>query len=110
MDLKFYLNKFLKVDNIENYTIASLEELRKSYDRFIEKAGFDPDFPMLSLGGSGDKSNTGGGKDKLKFEKNKNIYTHQKEGETIEQTKSRISLGDGFSELPEDSGTLNLHK
>ena len=39
-----------------------------------------------------------------------NIYTHQREGETIEQTKSRLSLGDGFSELPEDTGTLNLRK
>ena len=51
MDLKFYLNKFLKVDNIEQYTLDQLDELRKSYDRFIEKSGFDPDFPMLSLGG-----------------------------------------------------------
>ena len=56
MELKFYLNKFLKVDNIEGYTIGALEELRKSYDRFLEKSGFDPDFPMMSIG---DKKNKG---------------------------------------------------
>ncbi len=109
MDLKFYLNKFLKVDNIEGYTIGALEELKKSYDRFIEKAGFDPDFPMLSLGAA-EENKTNGGKDKMKFEKNKNIYTHQREGESIEQTKSRLSLGNGFSELPEDTGSITLHK
>ena len=110
MDLKFYLNKFLKVDNIEGYTIGALEELRKSYDRFIEKSGFDPDFPMLSLGDGSGENKTNGGRDKMKFEKNKNVYNYQKEGESIEQTKSRLSLGPGFSELPEDTGSLTLHK
>jgi hypothetical protein len=110
MDLKFYLNKFLKVDNVEGYTIPALEELRKSYDRFLEKAGFDPDFPMLSFGAEEDKKKSNGGRDRLKFEKNKNIYTHQRDGESIEQTKSRLSLGEGFSELPEDLGNLTLRK
>ncbi len=107
MDLKFYLNKFLKVDNIEGYTIGTLEELRKSYDRFLEKSGFDPDFPMLSLGSGEDKKQSNGGCDRLKFEKNKNIYTHQREGESIEQTRSRLSLGEGFSDLPDN---LTLRK
>lgn len=110
MELKFYLNKFLKVDNIEGYTLNTLNELRKSYDKFIEKAGFDPDFPMLALGGNGGENKTNGGRDKLKFEKNKNVYNYQKDGESIEQTKTRLSLGEGFSELPEDTGSLTLHK
>jgi hypothetical protein len=110
MDLKFYLNKFLKVDNIEGYTISALEELKKSYDRFIEKAGFDPDFPMLSLGGGEEENKTNGGRDKMKFEKTRNVYNYQKDGESIEQTKSRLSLGPGFSDLSEDTGNLTLHK
>ena len=51
MDLKLYLNKFLKVDNIEYYTLESLYSLRKCYDNFIEKSkGKDPDFPMMNFG------------------------------------------------------------
>lgn len=56
MDLKFYLNKFLKVDNIEQYTMRYLLQLKKCYDDFIEKSqGQDPDFPMINFG---DSSNT----------------------------------------------------
>lgn len=52
MDLKFYLNKFLKVDNIENYTLKTLIQLRKCYEDFLEKSeGTDPDFPMIDFGG-----------------------------------------------------------
>lgn len=108
MELKFYLNKFLKVDNIEGYTLGTLEELRKSYDRFLEKSGFDPDFPMLALGSGASSSPEGnGGSDKLKFEKGNNIHNFQKEGETIEETKSRLSLG--YSDF-DDNGSLTLHK
>ena len=89
MELKFYLNKFLKVDNIEGYTLDALDELRKSYDKFIEKSGFDPDFPMLALGGGA--SEPGG--EKIKVGKDNNVYNLQKEGETVEETKSRLSLG-----------------
>lgn len=89
MELKFYLNKFLKVDNIEGYTLETLDELRKAYDRFIEKSGFDPDFPMLALGSGVE----GPGGEKVKLGKDNNIYNYQREGETIEETKSRISLG-----------------
>lgn len=105
MELKFYLNKFLKVDNIEGYTLATLDELRKAYDKFIDKSGFDPDFPMLSLGNGGD----GKKGETIKVGKDNNIYNLQKEGETIEETKSRLSLG--YSEFPGDGGgDFSLHK
>lgn len=58
MDLKFYLNKFLKVDNIEHYTLDSLYKLKKIYDDFLDKSeGVDPDFPGMILGdhGNGEK-------------------------------------------------------
>lgn len=54
MDLKFYLNKFVKVDNIEGYTMKSLKALRERYESYLEKTeGFDPDFPMTTFGGKG---------------------------------------------------------
>lgn len=55
MQLKLYLNKFLKVDNIEYYTLGALQELRKSYDNFLElSSGTDPDFPMMDFGDKGE--------------------------------------------------------
>lgn len=58
MDLKFYLNKFIKVDNIENYTLKALKEIQKCYEDYLEKTeGSDPDFPMVTFGGK-----DGGGK------------------------------------------------
>lgn len=61
MDLKFYLNKFVKVDNIENYTLKCLFELRDHYDQYLDKTdGTDPDFPMMTFGnGKGKKVNVG---------------------------------------------------
>lgn len=54
MDLKFYLNKFLKSDGIENYPLKALYKLRDSYDNFIENSkGTDPDFPMIDFGSKG---------------------------------------------------------
>ena len=51
MDLKLYLNKFLKVDNIEMYTLESLYELKNCYNKFIDKFdGRDPDFPLMNFG------------------------------------------------------------
>lgn len=56
MDLKFYLNKFVKVDNIENYTLKPLKLLQKRYEDYLEKTdGADPDFPMMSFGGKNGK-------------------------------------------------------
>lgn len=87
MELKFYLNKFLKVDNIENYTLSALEDLRQVYEDFTSKSdGFDPDFPMMSMGGKEGKGKT------LAVGKN-NIYNYREEGETLAETKSRLSLG-----------------
>ena len=34
MDLKFYLNKFLKVDRIEDYTLNTLIKLKDNYEKF----------------------------------------------------------------------------
>jgi hypothetical protein len=51
MELKLYLNKFLKVDNIEMYALESLYELRETYTKFIDNfGGKDPDFPMMNFG------------------------------------------------------------
>lgn len=52
MDLKFYLNKFAKVGEIEHYSLKTLLELRKTYDNFMEKTeGHDPDFPESDFSG-----------------------------------------------------------
>lgn len=51
MELKFYLNKFCKVDNIENYTLNSLMTIREKYSEFLDSSeGYDPDFPMSNFG------------------------------------------------------------
>jgi hypothetical protein len=56
MGLKLYLNKFLKVDNIESYTFSELIALKKEYEKVLEESeGTDPDFPMFSFGGAGKK-------------------------------------------------------
>ena len=57
MDLKFYLNKFLKADNIEHYTFKTLLELKTCYENMLETTeGYDPDFPMSNFGDKkGDK-------------------------------------------------------
>ena len=57
MDLKFYLNKFIKVDGIEHYTLKALREIQSCYERYLEKTeGVDPDFPMMTFGnGKGKK-------------------------------------------------------
>ena len=53
MDLKFYLNKIIKIDNIENYSLNSLYEIKKCYSKFLEKTeGKDPDYPLMSFGDS----------------------------------------------------------
>lgn len=52
MDLKFYLNKFVKVDNIEGYSLKALTEIKKLYEEYLDKTdGSDPDFPMITFGG-----------------------------------------------------------
>ena len=61
MGLKLYLNKFLKVDNIESYTYSELVTLKKEYEKVLENSeGVDPDFPMYVFGGGGKKIGSGG--------------------------------------------------
>jgi len=56
MGLKLYLNKFLKVDNIESYTFPELITLKKEYEKILEDSeGVDPDFPNYIFGGGGKK-------------------------------------------------------
>lgn len=58
MTLKFYLNKFAKVDNIENYTLGTIKKLQEEYIKFIESCdGVDPDFPLFNFGSKGKKVN-----------------------------------------------------
>lgn len=77
MALKFYLNKFLKVDNIEKYTLAQLFTLKDSYTEFIEESeGYDPDFPMTTFGEKGKKI---GGTNIHTLEEGGNIFAGQKE-------------------------------
>lgn len=83
MDLKFYLNKFLKVDNIENYTIKTLIKLRECYENFLEKSkGSDPDFPLINFGDKGIKI------------KGKNLYSLLEEENTDDKNLNNISLID----------------
>ena len=56
MGLKLYLNKFLKVDNIESYTFSELITLKKEYEKVLEESeGVDPDFPTYVFGSTGKK-------------------------------------------------------
>ncbi len=69
MDLKFYLNKLVKVDGIENYTLKTLQEIIKRYEKFLKDSdGYDPDFPMTTFGG--DKK---GGGNKIEVQ-GRNVY------------------------------------
>ena len=53
MGLKFFLNKYAKVDNIENYSLSTLKILQGEYSKFLEESGgVDPDFPMFNFGGN----------------------------------------------------------
>ncbi len=70
MHLKLYLNKYLKADNIEQYTFKYLIALRKEYEHFLDlTGGYDPDFPNINIGDrkNGQKIQ---GKNKIQLEKN----------------------------------------
>lgn len=68
IDLKFYLSKFVKVPNIEEYTLNSILEIKKCYEKFLEKTeGFDPDFPETDFSG-GKKGKKIGGVNKTKVD------------------------------------------
>lgn len=84
MELKFYLNKFLKVDNIEHYGLGALFKLRDTYDKFIETSkGTDPDFPLIDFG---DKGQTIQGVNKVQAE-NKQGEGDDSEGEQLGTTE-----------------------
>ena len=84
MELKFYLNKFLKVDNIEHYGLGALFKLRDTYDKFIETSkGTDPDFPLIDFG---DKGQTIQGVNKVQAE-NKQGEDDDSEGEQLGTTE-----------------------
>jgi hypothetical protein len=79
MELKFYLNKFLKVDNIEHYGLGALFKLRDTYDKFIETSkGTDPDFPLIDFG---DKGQTIQGVNKVQAENKQGEDDESSEGE-----------------------------
>ena len=69
MDLKFYLNKFVKIDNIEGYTLGCLKTIEENYSAFMEKTeGLDPDFPTISFGDKGKKGKKVKGQNKARVE------------------------------------------
>lgn len=62
MQLKFSLNKFAKLDNIENYTLDIVYKLQEEYNNYLEKTkGIDVDFPEFEFNKGGSKHS---GKDK----------------------------------------------
>ena len=57
MGLKFYLNKYVKADNIENYSLSSLKVLQEEYLKFLEESGgIDPDYPLFNFGGKNNET------------------------------------------------------
>lgn len=85
MELKFYLNKFLKVDNIEHYGLGALFKLRDTYDKFIETSkGTDPDFPLIDFG---DKGQTIQGVNKVQAENKQDEDDESGEGEQLGTTE-----------------------
>lgn len=88
MELKFYLNKFLKVDNIEHYGLGALFKLRDTYDKFIETSkGTDPDFPLIDFG---DKGQTIQGVNKVQAENKQGEDDEGGEGEQPGTTTMEI--------------------
>lgn len=78
MQLKLYLNKIAKVDNIESYPMAALSELRRAYEGFLETSGgVDPDFPMMTFG---DGKYGGKGSEKYSKKNNKVALLGEDEG------------------------------
>jgi hypothetical protein len=90
MELKFYLNKFLKVDNIEHYGLGALFKLRDTYDKFIETSkGTDPDFPLIDFG---DKGQTIQGVNKVQAENKQGEDDESGEGEQLGTTTEILNL------------------
>lgn len=100
MALKFYLNKFLKVDNVENYTLSQLITLKEAYNKFIEDSeGHDPDFPMSTFGDKGKK--IGG----------TNIHTVGNSGNIFQGQEESIEVGkEKPIPRPKDSRGLSVNE
>lgn len=89
MDLKFYLNKFAKVDNIENYTYRNLLMLKDTYEKFLEKSeGKDPDFPLLDFSG-------GKGKVIVSKKGRNNVYSMFEDENDIPEDFTRMNFDIG---------------
>lgn len=72
MQLKLYLNKIIKVDNIEGYNLSTIMEIQNAYTSFLENSdGYDPDFPM-----SGTKDKHGNGDMQNIKIKGTNVYAN----------------------------------
>lgn len=51
MKIKFNLNKFAKLDNIDNYPLGLVYELNEIYDDYLrDSKGVDVDFPDFEFG------------------------------------------------------------
>lgn len=82
MEQKFFLNKFVKISNIESYTLSSLKCISEAYDNMLEKAeGKDPDFPEIEFEGK-------------KGTKVKGISTYQADQMFGKRTDSALSAFD----------------
>ena len=105
MDLKFYLNKFARIDNIENYTFKSVLALRKTYEDFLDSSeGKDPDFPLLDLS-SKKKGKT--------ISKGKNIYSMFDEEDVPEEfhgIETRLKNKDQKPEIRQETPREARHR
>lgn len=109
MHLKLYLNKFLKVDNIEQYSMNCIFRLREEYDRYLDlSGGFDPDFPEVNIGGR-DKGQKIKGTNKIQAEEREKLNLNRTEDDLPEDTVKYDNDESGQNA----EGTreiLNLHK
>lgn len=88
MDLKFYLNKFAKLDNIEQYSFKTVLAMRDMYRNYLDESeGYDPDFPLSSFNSKGKKLNLG-----------RNVYS---------QFASEDDIPEDFGGIMGDRITLN---
>lgn len=48
--LKFSLNKFAKIDNIDDYSLPFVNQMKELYDKYIKDSeGVDIDFPEFKF-------------------------------------------------------------
>ena len=113
MHLKLYLNKYLKVDNIELYTLQNLITLKQEYDKYLDlTGGYDPDFPNVNIGNrkEGQKIK---GKNKIQIEKGMagdEFPDEFEEGMDFYNSQHENSSSEGDIEESGMEEILNLHK